>query len=595
MRPETDLPRRTGVTVLWRETGLLSPVLMAVLGALVPSAGQAQPMPGQAQPMPGQVRPMPGQARPMAAGGMPDLRAMSGKPLPDRGMALGTVTVRVARKTPANPVANVEIMAITEAPGGESRKRTAKTDAGGRALFESLPVGNRFHAEVVIDGEKLATETFAVPEVGGIRTMLIAGLGARNRNDDGNAGEGQGEGAPAGDGTQQPFRLGFISGSVKPDTALPAGTVEVAAFDETGRPIGGKSIELGYIRPGGHVEVARQSTGADGVARFSNIAGPAPAADGTAGEVGAAVVMQHGGMRVGSDGFNLPTKGGVKVELRVPARTADPSVITIGAGGRIILQLRDETVSFIETLPLENQSNKLFDPGPGGVEIPLPSEFTSADVVPGEHKIEIRKGIGVAVHGIIPPRRPQTGDPNFKSPDEVTFGFVLPATGSTREFEQKFPTGMGEFTFITDQLPGLTIESTQISGARQERELGAKKFWLMHGDPIPRGGTLQFTVRGLPAPSTTGRSIAATLALALVAAAFLFGRRGGTPGRPDAASERDRLVNRREKLFSDLVAMETQKLGDSGDRGDRSLRGDLVKKLESIYREIAAVDERHAV
>jgi hypothetical protein len=562
MRPETDLPRRAGVTVQLRGPGLLSPIVLAMLGALIPLAGQAQPMVG-------------------SGGGMPDLRAMSGKPLPDRGMTLGTVTVRVVRQTPANPVANIEIVAITEAPGGEHRKRTAKTDSGGRALFESLPVGNNFRAEVVVDGEKLATETFAVPEAGGIRTMLIAGLGARNSKDEGG-------GATPGEEGQQAFRLGFISGSVTPEAALPAGTVEVTAFDEAGRPLARKSIELGFIRPGGHVEVARQSTGADGVARFSNFAGPLPAEGDAAGEIGVAVVMQHGTMRVGSDGFNLPAKGGVKVELRVPTRTADPSVITIGAGGRVILQLRDETVSFIETLPLENQSNKLFDPGPGGVEIPLPTEFTSADVAPGEHKIEIRKGIGVAIHGVIPPRRPQASDPNSKSPDEVTFGFVLPATGSTREFEQRFPTGMGEFTFITDALPGLTIESSQISG-RQERELGGKKFWLMHGDPIPRGGTLRFTVRGLPAPSTTGRKIAGILALSLIAAAFLFGRRGGAGGRSEAVSERDRLVSRREKLFSELVVLETQ------NGAQRSVRGDLVKKLESVYREIAALDERRAV
>ena len=91
------------------------PVAALVLVTLIGTAARAQPQP--------------------RAGGMPDFRAISGKPLPDRGMAPGTVTVRVARRTPANAVANVEITALTEAPGGESRKRTAKTDAGGRAIF----------------------------------------------------------------------------------------------------------------------------------------------------------------------------------------------------------------------------------------------------------------------------------------------------------------------------------------------------------------------------------------------------------------------------------------------------------------------------
>src|SRR6266404_2646684 len=71
-------------------------------------------------------------------GGMPNLRAISGKPLPDRGMPPGTVTVRVGRKTPANAAAGLEIVAIIKNAGGDLRKRTAKTDASGRAVFEGI-------------------------------------------------------------------------------------------------------------------------------------------------------------------------------------------------------------------------------------------------------------------------------------------------------------------------------------------------------------------------------------------------------------------------------------------------------------------------
>ncbi len=584
MRPSLVFPRRSGVILHVippsRVSFHMSPLLVALALALM-----GVPLPAQSQPMAG-----------VNTGAMPDLSAMSGKPLPDRGMALGTVTVRVARQTPANPVPNAEITALVEAPGGETRKRTAKTDATGRALFDALSVGHRFHAEIVVDGEKLSTETFPVPDVGGVRTMLIAGLGKAGGKA---AGPGAaGPGAAGGD-KGQPFSLGFISGAAQPAPELPAGSVQVLALDENGRPLAGKTIELGYIRAGGQVEVARQVTDADGITRFANIGGRAAKVAGAAGgssgaptgDIGAAVVMQHGEMRLGSDGFTLPTTAGVKVDLRVPIRTADPSIITIGAGGRVILQLRDETVSFIETLPLENHSDKLFDPGPGGVEIPLPTEFINAEGAEGEHKIEIRKGIGIAVHGPIPPRRPQVPDPNRKSPDEVTFGFLLPATGSTRDFVQRFPNGLGEFTFITDQLPGLTIDSQQISG-RQDREVGGKKYWLMRGAAVPPGGTLRFKVRGLPAPDNTGRVVSGSLALALVGTSILFGRRRPNRDGREGPGERDRLVQRREKLFSELLAMETR---ETPDAGDRTGRAEVVQKLEAIYREIAVLDERHAV
>ncbi len=515
--------------------------------------------------------------------GMPNLREISGKPLPDRGMSAGSVTVRVARKAPSNAVAGAEITALVAGPGGEARKRTAKTDAGGRAFFEGLPVGHQFHAEVVVDGEKLETDTFPVPDLGGIRTMLIAGLGGAAESGDGSGDSDTNQGATgAGDEKPKAFTMGIVTGTVSRDPSLPLGTIEVSAVDESGQPLAGKTVELGQVRAGGQVDVTRQVTTADGTARFVGIADAK-----SASQIGAAVVMQHGALRLGTDGFGIPTDGGVKVQLRVPQRTADPSVITIGPGGRLILQLHDDSVGFIESLPLENTSDKLFDPGVGGVEIRLPSEFVNAEGAEGEHKIEIRKGIGVAVHGIIPPHRPQA-DPNRKSPDEITFGFVMPFTGSTRDFAQTFPTGLGEFTFITDQIAGLTIDSTQITG-RQEREVGAKKYWLMRGESIPPGGTLRFTVRGLPAPDKTGRIVAGFLALALIGVAIVFARQGGAGEKKGTTGDRDKLVQRREKLFSELVAIETR------DVGDKAARGDLVQRLESLYREIAALDERRAV
>ena len=75
----------------------------------------------------------PALAQPMAGGGgrgMPDLRAISGRPLPDPGMPAGTVSVRVARKMPANGVADAEITAIIKNAGGDLRKLLIKRPKG---------------------------------------------------------------------------------------------------------------------------------------------------------------------------------------------------------------------------------------------------------------------------------------------------------------------------------------------------------------------------------------------------------------------------------------------------------------------------------
>ncbi|HEY4188716.1 MAG TPA: Ig-like domain-containing protein [Polyangia bacterium] len=528
-------------------------------------------------------------AQPMAGGGgMPNLRAIAGKPLPDRGMPAGMITVRVARKTPANPVPDVEITALIENPGGDVRKRTAKTDAGGRATFEGIPAGQRFHAEVTVDKEKLTTDTFPMPDGGGVRTMLIAGLPAGG-TDDGEAAE---------PGGKRSFSLGVISGFARLDPGVPAGTIDVLALDDAGNPIAKQTIELGKVVSGQGVQVTEQVTGTDGKARFTQVSAGAPAdgAGGASGGVAAAVVMARNGLRLGTDGFQVPSTGaGISVELHTLQKTADSSVITAGPGGRVILQLREDGLGFIETLPLENHSDKLFDPGPGGVEIPLPSEAVGAEGAEGDHKIEVRKGLGIAVHGPIPPRRPEAQDPSRKSPDEVTFGFLLPSNGATRDFVQKFPTGLGEFTFVTDQLPGLVIESGQISG-RQSRELQGKKYWLMRGEAIPPGGVLRFTVRGLPATDNTGRIISGVLALLLVGGAIVFGRRRPSAAAAKELSERERLVQRRDRLFTDLVTVEGRRASDVvAVPATKVERDDLVRKLEGVYRELAAIDERRAV
>jgi hypothetical protein len=556
---------------------------------------------------------------------MPNLREISGRPLPDRGMAPGTVSVRVARQALSNPVADTEVVGIVEAAGGDSRKRTARTDGEGRAIFDGLRPGDRFHAEVQVGADLVKSDVFTIPEAGGIRTMLVGELPADTGQPSGGA---EGGGEPAG---PPAFTLGMISGTTRLDPALERGTIAVTALDEAGRPLANQVLELGQVAADGQVRVTRQTTGADGKATFGKV-GLAPAAEagagaGAAGGAGAgesaaaaastattaaAVVMSAGDIRVGTDGFGIPTSGGIRVELQVPQRTSDPSSISVGEGGRIVFQMRDDAVSFIETLPLQNGSGKIFDPGVGGIEIPLPSEAVNAEGADGEHKIEIRKGVGVAVHGTIPPRRPVV--PNQKSPDEVTFGFVLPVRGSTLSFEQRFPNGFGEYTFVMEQLAGVEIESDQITG-RQARELPPKKYWLMRGAPIPAGGTLRFKVTGLPVADETGKVIAATLAVGLALAAILLSRRPATPAGAARQGERERLLERREKLFAELVNVESRRAATApaaaatgggpgagaGAAGVEpagpaapTLRAELLRKLENVYRELATLDERRA-
>ena len=103
---------------------------------------------------------------------MPDPRLMHGQAIPAGELPAGSVTVRVVRETIGNNLPGV----LVELHGaGDVRRGT--TGADGRAQFASVPAGARVHATAAVNGERLESTTFDVPAAGGVRTILVAGLG----------------------------------------------------------------------------------------------------------------------------------------------------------------------------------------------------------------------------------------------------------------------------------------------------------------------------------------------------------------------------------------------------------------------------------
>lgn len=101
---------------------------------------------------------------------MPDARQMSGTPLPTGDVPVGTVIVRVVRGSMANPLAGETVELIT----GQAGTKTATTNDLGRAEFPGLAIGSRVKAVATVNGERLESQEFAIPPVGGIRVALAA-------------------------------------------------------------------------------------------------------------------------------------------------------------------------------------------------------------------------------------------------------------------------------------------------------------------------------------------------------------------------------------------------------------------------------------
>ena len=100
----------------------------------------------------------------------PDPRQMSGIPLPDPGLPAGTVSVRVIRGQMTN---NVPEHPVELSVGGTVE--VVETDADGRATFAALAPGATASAATDLDGVRLASQPFTVPERGGTRLLLVGG------------------------------------------------------------------------------------------------------------------------------------------------------------------------------------------------------------------------------------------------------------------------------------------------------------------------------------------------------------------------------------------------------------------------------------
>ncbi len=123
----------------------------------------------------------------------PDIRQMSGVPLPSGEMPDGTVSVRVVRESLANNLAGVTVTLA-----GDGVAESAQTDADGRAIFSGLRAGATVQARVTLDGETVSSQSFSVPARGGVRLILAMGMnsGAAGPPAGGGAGQSTSGAAP---------------------------------------------------------------------------------------------------------------------------------------------------------------------------------------------------------------------------------------------------------------------------------------------------------------------------------------------------------------------------------------------------------------
>ena len=104
---------------------------------------------------------------------MPDVRQMSGIPMPSGDVPAGTIIVRVIKGDLSNNIRNQSVELHVA-----GRVLTAQTDETGRATFSGVPIGADAHAIATVDGERLESSHIELSASAGVRVMLVAGAGA---------------------------------------------------------------------------------------------------------------------------------------------------------------------------------------------------------------------------------------------------------------------------------------------------------------------------------------------------------------------------------------------------------------------------------
>jgi hypothetical protein len=224
--------------------------------------------------------------------------------------------------------------------------------------------------------------------------------------------------------------------------------------------------------------------------------------------------------------------------------------------------------------------------------VPLPDGATGAQELEGGEPLEITPGVGLRLRSPIPP------DSAASVVTQIRFGYVLPAQGSTVELRQILPVALPEPFILVPAKDNLGLEGAGLRKLPDEKDSEGSTVYAWTTAPVPAAGTLSLAITGIPARDGTGKTVAATLCIVFALATMvLAGPRRGASGAE--AEQRESLAQKREKLFAELVALEQQRKADepdpakrpgsNGKLGDR--RRELVGKLETVYRDLARLEE----
>jgi hypothetical protein len=359
-----------------------------------------------------------------------------------------------------------------------------------------------------------------------------------------------------------------MAGIPRPDSAQPPQSVSVRLIrGEMTNSIANHPVDL--IVDGTTQTV---STNQEGRAQFYNL------------RSGASVkaVTTVDGERLESQEFQMPAPGQPGIRLLLvatdkskPAESAlsvpaVPGEVTIGGQSRIVIEPDDDVVRVFYLLDIVNAASTPVEPA-SLFMFDTPNEAQSTTIMEGSPAQATANGTRVRVQGPFAPGE------TF-----VQVGYVLPAPSGRVELAQTFPARLEQLAVMVKKVGEARLSSPAID-RQQEMPAGGETYIVAVGDrAVAAGNPIGLTITGLPHHSAAPRWVALGIAVTVTLIATVL---AWTPVDPQTrASERKQLVARREKLFQELLRLETEnRRGKTDPTRYASRREALLAELEQVY------------
>jgi hypothetical protein len=335
-----------------------------------------------------------------------------------------------------------------------------------------------------------------------------------------------------------------------PDHALPAGTVEVAVVTASGAAVPGQEVVLAAVDAGGRTTERRARTGAGGLARFEKLAVSRGGALVASADVPGAPAV--------SPPFQLLAGAGTRLALVAHAHTSKSDTVELAGFVHVVPEPDEDAAQVVEVVTVANGGDATYDPGPDGLVLPLPPGARGVAPDPeGDSNLKLR-GDHLVYEGAIPPGR-----------TELRWSFRVDVVDGAVRIRQAARLPWRGFAVIVEKAPGISIEG---AGDVESVDNEGTSFLRARGAPVSAGGEVAFAVTGLPRPDTTGRNVAAGIAILIAGWSVLASR------RPRGAA--DGLRAERERLMDRLVSVSAS--------GDDQRRATLVRRVADIDRRLEA-------